>query len=62
MRAIILSDEDLKPLERRFGPQVRQMGTWNSDGVFSYASVPVVAVQKAVQSLDDPAASRAVLA
>jgi len=51
MEAIILTDEDLKRLETRFGLFVRQMGPWSSDGIFGYASVPIVAVEKAAETL-----------
>jgi hypothetical protein len=54
MEAIILTDDELKRLETRFGPVVRQMGPWNSDGVFGYASVPLVAVEKAAATLANP--------
>ncbi|HEV3201261.1 MAG TPA: hypothetical protein VGZ73_25350 [Bryobacteraceae bacterium] len=57
MKAIVIPDDDLKLLEKRFGPAVRRMGSWNSDGVFSYSSVPMAAVEKAAESLDDPAAA-----
>ena len=54
MEAIFLSDDELSRLEARFGPVVRRMGPWNSDGVFGYASVPVVAVEKAAETLANP--------
>jgi hypothetical protein len=54
MEAIVLTDDELRRLETRFGPVVRQMGPWNSDGVFGYASVPIVAVEKAAETLDNP--------
>lgn len=54
MPVIILTDDDLKRLETRFGSAVRQMGPWNSDGVFGYASVPVAAVEKAATTLENP--------
>jgi len=54
MEAIDLTDDELKRLETRFGPVVRQMGLWNSDGVFGYASIPLVAVEKAAETLADP--------
>jgi hypothetical protein len=54
MEAIVLTDDELQRLETRFGPVVRQMGPWNSDGVFGYASVPIVAVEKAAETLDNP--------
>jgi len=41
-------------LETRFGPVVRQMGPWNSDGVFGYESIPLVAVEKAAETIADP--------
>ena len=54
MEEIVLTDDELKRLETRFGPLVRQMGPWNSDGVFGYASVPVAAVEKAAEALQNP--------
>jgi len=50
---IVLTDDDLRCLEKRFGPGVRQMGPWNSDGIFGYCSVPIAAVEKAACSLND---------
>jgi len=54
MEDIVLTDEELRHLESRFGPVVRQMGSWYSDGVFGYASVPLVAAEKAAEALQDP--------
>ena len=54
MEAIILSDDELRLLEKRFGPAVRRMGPWNSDGVFGFASVSIVAVEKAAEALQNP--------
>ena len=54
MEAIFLTDDELKRLEMRFGPVVRQMGPWNSDGIFGYASVPIVVVERAAEALDNP--------
>jgi hypothetical protein len=54
MQAIVLTDDELKRLETRFGPLVRQMGPWNSDGVFGYASVPIAALEKAAETLANP--------
>jgi|SRR5579871_4258647 hypothetical protein len=54
MEDIILTDEELRRLEARFGPVVRQMGPWYSDGVFGYASVPLAAVERAAEALQDP--------
>jgi len=31
------------------------MGSWNSDGTFGYSSVPMVAVEKAAEALENPA-------
>ena len=51
MEEIVITEDDLRRLERRFGPGVRLMGSWNSDGTFGYTSVPVAAVRKAVADL-----------
>jgi len=59
MKAILIPDDDLKLLEKRFGPGVRRMGSWNSDGVFGYSSVPIFAVERAAESLDDPTVTQA---
>jgi len=47
MKTIDIPDDDLKRLQRRFGPDVRQMGAWNSDGVFGYSSVSLGAIEAA---------------
>ena len=39
MEIIILTDDDLNRHEKRFGPDLRHMGPWTSDGVFGYCSV-----------------------
>ena len=54
MKTIVLTDDELKVLERRFGPRVRLMGDWVSDGTFGYSSVPLLAVQMAAEGLDNP--------
>jgi hypothetical protein len=54
MEAIVLTDDELKRLEIRFGPVVRKMGPWISDGIFGYASVPIVVVEKAAETLANP--------
>ena len=54
MEAIVLTDDELKVIERRFGPEVRQMGPWNSDGTFGYSSISVIVVEKAAEALEDP--------
>ncbi|MBZ5617231.1 MAG: hypothetical protein LAQ69_00665 [Acidobacteriia bacterium] len=51
---IVVTDDELKKLEEHFGPDVRHMGTWNSDGVFGYSAVPVAFVEKAAQAIGDP--------
>ena len=57
MEAIFLTDDELKRLETRLGPFVRQMGPWNSDGIFGYASVSIMAVEKAAETLANPKAT-----
>jgi hypothetical protein len=54
MKVIVVTDDELQRLEKRFGPSVRQMGPWNSDGTFGYSSVPIAAVEKAAEALADP--------
>jgi hypothetical protein len=54
MKAVVLTDDELKHLERRFGPGVRLMGPWSSDGTFGYSSVPLTAVEDAAEALDNP--------
>jgi hypothetical protein len=54
MEAIFLTDEELKRLETRFGPVVGQMGPWNSDGIFGYASVSIMAAEKAAEASANP--------
>lgn len=54
MEAIILTDDELKDLEKRFGQVVRQMGPWNSDGIFGYESVPMLAVERAAEAVGSP--------
>lgn len=54
MDAIVVTDDELKRLEKRFGPGVRRMGPWNSDGNFGYSNVPIVVVEKAAESLENP--------
>jgi hypothetical protein len=54
MEVIIIADDDLNRLEKRFGPAVRRMGSWNSDGTFGYVSVPLTAVEEAAEALENP--------
>ena len=54
MEAIVITNDELAGLERRFGPRVRQMGLWNSDGTFGYSSVPIAALERAAESLQNP--------
>jgi len=51
MNVIVLPDEHLQRLERRFGPDVRRMGPWCSDGVFGYLSIPFGAVETAAEAV-----------
>ena len=53
MEVIIVTDDDLNRLEKRFGPAVRRMGSWNSDGTFGYCSVPVIAVERAAEAIEN---------
>ena len=53
METIVLTDDELTLLQKRFGPGVRQMGPWNSDGIFGYSNVPIRAVEKAAETLED---------
>jgi hypothetical protein len=57
MNAIVIADDDLSRLEKRFGPAVRHIGPWNSDGTFGYCSVPIAAIERAVDVLNKPAVS-----
>ena len=54
MEEIVVTEDDLRPLEKRFGSAVRLMGSWNSDGTFFYASVPLSAVRSAAKDLVNP--------
>jgi len=51
MEEIVITEDDLRRLEKRFGSAVRLMGPWNSDGTFAYTSVPLVVVRKAAEEL-----------
>jgi len=54
MEEIVVSEDDLRRLEKKFGSAVRLMGSWNSDGTFGYASVPLSAVKRAAEDLVNP--------
>jgi hypothetical protein len=54
MKAIVLTDDQLRLLEKRFGPKVRQMGPWSSDGTFGYSNVPIATLAEAAENLQDP--------
>jgi hypothetical protein len=54
MRIIVIPEDDLQRLERRFGPDVRRMGPWNSDGVFGYASISLGIVERAAEAVNQP--------
>jgi hypothetical protein len=53
MEGIVVTDDELKRLEKRFGPGVRRMGSWNSDGIFGYSNVPILALERAAETLED---------
>ena len=54
MDDIVVTEDDLRRLEKRFGSAVRLMGSWNSDGTFGYTSVPLSAVRRAAEDLMNP--------
>jgi hypothetical protein len=54
MEGIVLTDDELRILERRFGQGVRKMGSWNSDGTFGYSWISMAVVERASESLEDP--------
>lgn len=54
MESIILTDDELKTLEKRFGPNVRNMGPRISDGTFGYSSVPMAVIEKAAEAMQNP--------
>ncbi|MGB7763370.1 MAG: hypothetical protein WBL61_26280 [Bryobacteraceae bacterium] len=60
MKIIVIPEDDLQRLERRFGPDVRRMGPWNSDGVFGYSSVSLGAVESAAEAVGAPGLPEAV--
>jgi len=59
MKATGLPDDVRQPLEERFGPAVRRMGSWNSDGTFVYQSVSMAALKKELEALENPDLMRA---
>jgi hypothetical protein len=52
---IILPDDELRRLEKQFGPEVWRMGSWNSDGVFGYCAVSTLEIETAAAAAGDPA-------
>ena len=60
MKTIVIPEDELQRLERRFGPDVRRMGPWNSDGVFGYASISLGAVESAAEAVGRPGLPEAV--
>jgi hypothetical protein len=54
MESILLTGDELKRFETRFGPVGRKMGSWNSDGIFGYASVSIIAAEKAAEAFANP--------
>ena len=60
MKTIVIPEDDLQRLEKRFGPDVRRMGPWNSDGVFGYTSISLGAVERAAETSGRPGLPEAV--
>ncbi|MFY9726932.1 MAG: hypothetical protein WAJ87_15655 [Bryobacteraceae bacterium] len=60
MNVIVIPEDDLQRLERRFGPDVRRMGPWNSDGVFGYTSISLGTVERAAEAAGRPGLPEAV--
>ncbi|MGD0669518.1 MAG: hypothetical protein ABSB23_18320 [Bryobacteraceae bacterium] len=60
MNTIVIPEDDLQRLERRFGPDVRRMGPWNSDGVFGYTSISLGTVESAAEAVGRPGLPEAV--
>jgi hypothetical protein len=60
MNIIVIPEDDLQRLERRFGPDVRRMGPWNSDGVFGYTSISLGALESAAEAAGQPGLPEAV--
>ena len=60
MNIIVIPEDDLQRLERRFGPDVRRMGPWNSDGVFGYTSISLGTVERAAEAAGQPGLPEAV--
>jgi len=60
MKTIVVPEDELQRLERRFGPDVRRMGPWSSDGVFGYASISLGAVESAAEAAGRPGLPEAV--
>lgn len=54
MERILLTDDELKLLEKRFGPGVRQMGPWNSDGPSAIPAFGWSPWRRAAETLEDP--------
>ncbi|MGA2149006.1 MAG: hypothetical protein ABSH49_29030 [Bryobacteraceae bacterium] len=59
--AIVVPHDELKRLEKRFGAGVWRMGSWNSDGVFGYTSIPILVVEEAVEGVNNPALTEALV-
>jgi len=60
MKTLVIPEDDLKRLQRRYGPDVRRMGPWNSDGVFGYTSISLGAVESAAEAVGAPGLPEAV--
>ena len=57
---IVIPEDQLRVLEKKYGPDVRLMGNWNSDGVFGFCSVPFAVIEKAAESVGAKSLSQAV--
>ena len=60
MKTIVIPEDDLKRIERRYGPDVRRMGPWNSDGVFGYTSISLGTVERVAGDIGQPGLPEAV--
>lgn len=53
MLEVVIPEDDMRRLETRVGPCVRRIGAANSDGVFSYTTIPVLVLEHAAQTFGD---------
>jgi hypothetical protein len=54
MKAIVLPDDVVQYLDKRFGPSTRRMGSWNSDGARGYSSAPMAAEENEADAQGNP--------